>query len=70
MLTKQPSAPRLLVQSTWIPKASAATRKTSPIIIDPPTLASGIEPVNCRSRMPITAISAMYIMWLSPLPLR
>jgi hypothetical protein len=70
MFTIQPSAPRFLVHASWIPTASAATRKTSPIIIDPPTLASGIEPVNCRSRMPITAISAMYIMWLSPLPLQ
>src|SRR5262245_26985136 len=46
MFTIQPSTPRLFVHASWIPTAIAARRKASPIVIDPPTLASGIEPVT------------------------
>lgn len=60
IFTIQPKTHRFLVHASWIPTASAAEKKASAIIIDPPMLACGIDPVHCRSRMPITASNVMY----------
>src|SRR4051794_2322498 len=46
MFTIQPSPPRFLVHASWSATASAAAKKASAITKGPPTLDSGIEPVN------------------------
>ena len=59
-LTIQPSTPRFFVHASWMPTASAAATTTAAMVNGPPTLDSGIEPVNCKSTIAITAISTMY----------
>ena len=46
MFTIQPSTPRFFVHASWTPTAGAAARRTSPIVIAPPTPVSGIASVE------------------------